>query len=84
MEQLAETQWLAKDQSWWFFQIFELEDTQIDPDLSVMCIGVVGSQRDVLEAMFAHVHNDKQLEKLVYRMEQKNEANLQTEWEMTE
>lgn len=49
-----------------------------------MCIGVVGSQRDVLEAMFAHVHNDKQLEKLVYRMKQKNEANLQTEWEMTE
>ena len=84
MKQLDETQRLVKDQSWLFFETSELGDTQIELGLPVMSIGIIVSQKDVLAALFPHVHNDKQSEKLVYRMKKKNDANLQTEWEMTE
>ena len=84
MKQLDETQRLVKDQSWLFFETSELGDTQTEPGLPVMSTAIIGSQNDVLAVLFPHVHNDKQSEKLVYRMKQKNAANLQTEWEMTE
>ena len=84
MKQLDETQRLVKDQSWLFFQISQLGDTQTEPGLAVMGTGIIRSQRDVLAALFPHMHNNKQSEKLLYRMKKKNDANLQTEWETTE
>lgn len=83
MKQLDETQRLVKDQSWLFFQISELGDTQTEPGLAVMGTGIIRSQKDVLAALFPHVQK-KQSEKLLYRMKQKNDTNLQTEWETAE
>lgn len=44
-------------------QIFALEDTPTEHGQTVTGMGLVGALREVLGAVFAHAHNDKQSEK---------------------